>query len=80
MTRVLATARFWADAIERAVKTVAQTALATFFVDNLPNVDASITLKDGALIVGGAAVFSILTSIVSAPFGEEGTPSLVNKD
>lgn len=77
MARTLFTRKFWVDAAERAIKTVAQTALATWFVDAAPKVDQAITLETAVWIVGGAAVFSVLTSIVSAPFGEQGTASLV---
>lgn len=67
---------FVKETVERAVKTAAQAALAFFVVGQ--------TMLDGvdwAQVAGAAAVgaiASILTSIVSGPFGPQGTPSLVD--
>lgn len=69
---------FWADALERAVKTAAQSVMvaatlstATFI--NLFELDLVVV---GQAALSGA-VFSILTSIVSAPIGESGTASML---
>lgn len=69
------TGAFWANAFERAVKTFAQ-ALAAFLV-----ADVSVTDVDwdkGFGISATAAVISLLTSLVSAPLGPTGSPSLVD--
>lgn len=71
------TAVFWKGAAERAIKTLAQTMLALWFVGdrmmNVYEVDWMTSLGVGA----GALVGSLLTSLISAGMGPEGTPSLV---
>lgn len=73
-------ASFWLDALERAVKTAAQALLSVWLVGdvafNIIGVDWSSALG----IAGGAAVISLLTSIVSAPIGTSGTASLVSSE
>lgn len=73
------TAAFWGAALERALKTAAQTLLSLFLVG-----DAMFSLLEfqwgPALgIAGGAFVISLLTSLVSAPIGPVGSPSLVGE-
>lgn len=70
---------FWKEAAERAAKSAAQAAVALIGVDALIpawNIDW--------LSIGGAAltmaVLSVLTSIVSNPLADKGTPSLVKVD
>ncbi len=69
------TASFWRNAGERAVKTFAQATLALLTGDGLDLLDINWgdVLGVGAL----AAIASVLTSIVSAPFGAVGSPSVV---
>lgn len=68
------TRRFWVDAGERAIKTAAQAAIATFGVGaGLFDVDWSAALS----MTGAAAVLSVLTSIASAEVAETGTASVV---
>lgn len=69
------TAGFWRGAVERAVKTAAQAGLAFFVVGETGIADVDWATVGGVAAV--AAVASVLTSLVSAPFGPEGTPSLV---
>lgn len=65
---------FWVDATERAVKTFAQSALATLGVGAT---DIMSVNWMGVLSVGaGAAVVSVLTSIASERTGISGTASL----
>lgn len=71
------TKSFWKQTAERAIKSAVQMALlmtagATGF--DLFTLDP-VRLGLGAL---GAALLSVLTSIASAPFGNTGTPSVVN--
>lgn len=70
---------FWKAAVERAIKTLAQTMLALWLVgDQMLNafeVDWSNSFGVGV----GALVVSFLTSLVSAPVGPEGSPSLVGE-
>lgn len=71
----MTTAAFWKAAFERAVKSFAQAVLAVFGagVFNVLNADWENALSIGA----GAAVLSLLTSVVSAGVGPTGSPSLV---
>lgn len=66
------------DAVERAVKTFAQTAVTVLGADavNVLSVDWETVLGLG----GGAAVVSLLTSVASMPFGDKGTASAVKLD
>jgi hypothetical protein len=67
---------FLRETAERAVKSAAQALLGLWALDagfNVVNADFGMALG----IAGGAAVLSVLTSVVSAPFGKGGSPSLV---
>lgn len=73
----LATGAFWGGAMERCVKTIAQSLLALLAVDaatTLFNLD--FRMAAGVALTAGAV--SLLTSIVSAPIGPPGSPSMVN--
>lgn len=70
--------KFWISAIERAVKTVAQTAVATIVAANV----SSVFDVDAWAVVGVSALaglLSVLSSVASAPIGEKDTPSLVEE-
>jgi hypothetical protein len=71
------TVSFWKQAVERAVKTAAQTALAFFVVGttDLLSVDW-LVVGSG---VGVAVIASLLTSLASEPFGPKDSPSLVGE-
>lgn len=67
---------FWTSALERALKTFAQAGVALLLGDGL-----NLLTVDWATVgatAGLAAVVSLLTSVGSAPFGPEGSPSLVD--
>lgn len=70
------TTTFWADAVERALKTVAQTVLSIWVVGdqvfNLMQVEWGTTLG----VAAGAGVISLLTSIVSATVTSSDSASL----
>lgn len=71
------TAGFWKQTAERAIKTAAQAALAFFIVGQ-----TVLTELDWGVVAGGtavAAIASVLTSLASAPFGPEDSPSLVGE-
>lgn len=69
----LASPQFWADAAERAVKTFAQSALATL---GAGAVDILSVNWVGVLTVGGgAAIVSLLTSLASEPRGDTLSPA-----
>ncbi len=70
------TQAFWVGVVDRAVKSFAQALLLLWGADagfNIVEVDLP-----GALgVAAGAAVLSLLTSLVSAPVGENGTTSFL---
>jgi hypothetical protein len=69
------TTRFWAEALERAVKSGAQAVLLIIGADQL-----NVLSLDPAQVAGfgaGGALLSLLTSVASAPFGPTESPSLV---
>lgn len=69
------TAGFWLDAADRAMKSFAQALLLLWGSTEVFNIlDVEIGPAFG--IAAGAAVLSILTSIVSAPAGDKDSPSL----
>lgn len=70
------TTRFWKAAAERAAKSAAQALIGLWTLDGVFNVlDVDLALAGG--VAGGAAVLSLLASVVSAGVGEPGSPSLV---
>lgn len=66
---------FWLGALERALKTFAQTLVALLSGDGLGLLTAP--WGTAASIAGMAAVLSVLTSVGSVGSGDTGTPSLV---
>ena len=76
MARPLFTGSFWLDALERAVKTAAQTVLGAVGV-NAADV-TSLDWKEIGILTGVTAGLSVLTSIVSTSVGEPGTASVLN--
>ncbi|MFC5996969.1 holin [Pseudonocardia hispaniensis] len=72
-------AAFWVAALERAVKTAAQSLLSLWLVGDVAFNLLSIDWGTAAGVAAGAAVISLLTSIVSAPVRGDGTPSLVGE-
>ena len=67
------TKQFIMDAVERAVKTFAQTLLALWGVDALDLREAAVV--DSLWIALGAVVLSFLTSLLSLKLGSTGTAS-----
>jgi hypothetical protein len=76
MARPLLTLTFWLDALERAIKTAAQTVLGLIGV-NVTDV-TSLDWKEIAVATAFTTGLSILTSIVSSGIGEPGTASVLN--
>jgi len=70
--------KFWTDAIERAVKTFAQVAIATIGATQLDVLSAD-WVGIGATALGGAAL-SILSSVASANVGGDSSASLVRPE
>lgn len=69
---------FWKASAERAAKTFAQAVLALITGDGIGVLD--VNWGDIGSIAALAALASVLTSVVSAPFGPEGSPSVVEDD
>jgi hypothetical protein len=70
------TKAFWTGATDRAVKSFAQALLLLWGADSGFNVlDVSVPAAFG--VAAGAAVLSLLTSVVSAPAGDTGTTFLL---
>lgn len=70
------TAAFWIGALDRALKSFAQALLLLWGADGAFNL-LDVNLVTSLGVAGGAAVLSVLTSIVSAPIGGENTTSLL---
>lgn len=68
--------RFWTGAIDRAVKSFAQSLLLLWGADSGLNV-LQIDVGGAFGVAGGAALLSVLTSLVSAPAGDTGTSSFL---
>ena len=73
---VLATGAFWGSALERAVKTFAQSIVAVISVAGFTPAD--VDWKQLLAVGGIAAAVSLLTSIASVPAGNAG-PSLASE-
>lgn len=69
------TTSFWRQALERAIKTFAQAAIAVLSVDGLGLLTVD-WLAVGS-VAGLAAVVSVLTSIATSGFGQPDSPSMV---
>jgi len=72
------TRNFWLSATERALKTGAQV-LVVFLGADVVNA-FSVDYQRAAGIALGGVVVSYLSSVVSAPAGDDGTPSLVGEN
>lgn len=71
------TIQFWRDTAERSIKTAAQAGAAFFIVGETGVADVDWATVGGVAVV--AAIASVLTSLASSPFGDEGTASLVRE-
>ncbi|AGL19485.1 holin [Actinoplanes sp. N902-109] len=69
------TKKFWKQAGERAVKSAAQALIGLWPLDQFNVLHADVPLAAGLAV--GAAVLSVLTSIVTANVGEPNDPSAV---
>lgn len=70
------TAGFWAGAFDRVIKSFAQALLLLWGADEGFNL-VSVNFGQALGIAAGAAVLSLLTSIVSAPVADRGSTSLL---
>ena len=69
------TSNFWKQAAERAVKTFAQTLVASGIVVGVAGWD---TWQAAQIASALAALLSVVTSVASVGLGDKGTPSLVS--
>jgi len=69
------TKKFGFSALERAIKTMAQTIILIFGANQINVV--TIDWLTVAGLAGGGFVLSILTSIISLPIGDKDSPSLL---
>lgn len=67
---------FWKESFERAAKSAAQALIGLWTLDGIFNI-VTVDFGLAAGVAGGAFVLSLLTSVVSAPIGQNGSPSLV---
>lgn len=74
------TAAFWKDAAERAVKTAAQALLSLWLVGDVLFNIFTVDWGSALGVAAGAAVLSLLSSIVSAPVGQPGSASVLSGD
>jgi hypothetical protein len=70
------TTAFWIGTFDRAVTSFAQALLLLWGADAGFNI-VEVNLPGALGIAAGAVVLSILTSLVSAPVGEQGTTSFL---
>lgn len=70
----LLTKAFWVAALERAVKTFAQTLVGLFVGDSTVT---SVNWTSSLVVAATAAVVSLATSVASLGSGPTGSPSLV---
>lgn len=70
------TTSFWKQAAERAVKSAAQSLLGLWALDGFNVLNADFAMAGG--VAAGAAVLSLLSSIVTAGVGEKDSPSAVS--
>lgn len=78
MARKIFSKSFWADTVERAVKTAAQAPLLALGLSDSGPVNAfglDVGLAGGFLL--GGFVISVLTSLASAPIGDAQTASVL---
>jgi hypothetical protein len=68
---------FWLGLIERAAKSTAQCLIGLWLGDTAFDL-IQVDWRHALGLAAGAAVLSVLTSIVSAPVGVRGSPSLVD--
>lgn len=71
------TAKFWKAALERAVKTAAQSVLTVWAVGDGVFNALTVDWPLAGGVAAGGLVLSLVTSLASAGVGPTGTPSLV---
>jgi len=67
---------FWLETADRAIKSSAQALVLVWGSAEAFNLFEADVVNVGGLALGAAAL-SLLTSVISAPFNNKGTPSLI---
>lgn len=75
MSSYFVTASFWSQTAERGVKTFAQAAVALLTGNSLGLL--TVNWANIASVAGLATVVSVLTSIASGQFSQNGSPNLI---
>jgi len=70
------TKSFWVETADRAIKSAAQALILVWASAEAFNLFEADVVNVGGLALGAAAL-SLLTSVVSAPFNNKGTASLI---
>lgn len=71
------TLAFWKQAADRAIKSAAQAVILAWGLgDQIANL-FTLDWKSALGAAGGGALLSVLTSLISAPFGEKDSPQLI---
>lgn len=73
------TVKFWKAAAERAVKSAAQALVLLWAADGGFNI-LDVNYPEAFGLSGGAAMLSLLTSVISSAVGDSSSPSLVNEN
>ncbi len=71
------TSKFWRESAERAVKSAAQALIGLWTLDGFNVLTVDLKLAGG--VAAGAAVLSVLTSLVTSGVGEPNSPSAVRE-
>lgn len=72
------TVNFWKQTAERAIKSAAQAVIGLWPLDKFDVLQADLKLAGGVAL--GAAVLSVLFSLVTSGMGEPADPSAVRRD
>jgi hypothetical protein len=70
---------FWLSALERCLKTAAQTLISMWVVGGVMFDLRAVDWPTSLSVAGGAALISLLMSVASSSVGPDGSPSLVGE-
>lgn len=76
MKSALASAKFWLEVADRAIKGAAQDIIKVLTAAQVANL-SGVDWKAIASFAGFGILLSVLTSVASAPFGQEESPTIL---
>lgn len=79
MKSALASATFWWETLDRALKTGAQDIIKVLAAAEIANL-AGVNWLDALSFAAFGILLSVLTSIASAPFGKDESPTLLHPE